>query len=295
MIKTKKVFIHHIDTMKPLAFLYLMNSLLQECEGVLNKNTVHITEKVDGSAFKIGVNSAGGFFIESATSLPTYGVGDFYRRDIEKGYTGAIGKIFDDLLKSFSSHVDIQKVLKTYNHNGVKVIGEILYMPMGHKENGKVRFVRIGYDEDKLGTEWAFVPFAVIDGEGHPHPDECSIIQALVKLSTKERKIATPELFMVEDVDLSFEIRDLIATILLQHPNYEEVLLSRKHVHADEKRCIAEKIAPYQVRAAQKILQAVPHGIFGDDIEGVVVKTKNGTMIKIVTDTFKNNKHLFKA
>ena len=284
---TKKVFIDHLDKMKPLKFLEFAKKLDKEFKGILSKDSTSITEKIDGSALRIGQDRDGRSFVESAMSSSMFNVGDFVARDISKGYSGEVGKNFDALLKIFKNDREIQAVLKKYNTNGIKVIGEILYPPMGIDQMDKISFVRISYDKKKLGTLLTFVPFEVIDLDGNTHENKDEIIKELYKLSNVKRKILNPSIKIDRDIDISIELKKFNGAITKKYDNLEHVLTSRKKVDKELKSIITQEILEYQKQIAQKIISYVKSGSLGPDFEGVVIKMNDGTTIKVVTDKFK--------
>jgi hypothetical protein len=286
-VKTKKVFIDHLDKMKPLKFLEFAKKLDKEFGGVLSKEKISITEKIDGSALRVGQDANGNSFIESSMSASMFNVGDFEARDISKGYTGEIGRKFDTILKEFKNDKQFQSVLKKYNTNGIKVIGEILYVPMGIDEVDKIKFIRISYDKKKLGTLLTFVPFEVIDGQGNTHPNQTEVISELYKISNDTRKILKPTIHIDKDINIAMELKDFDLAITKRYENLEDLLTSRKKVDKELKAAVIEEIGKYQKQIASKILTYVKSGSLGPDYEGIVIKMNDSSVIKIVTDTFK--------
>jgi len=287
---TKKVFIDHLDKMKPLKFLELAQKLNTQYKGFLSKETISITEKIDGSALRIGQDENGKPFIESSMSPSTFNVGDFTSRALAKGYTSDISKHFDNLLNSFKTHNKVQNVLSKYNLNGIKVIGEILYPPMGISEIDKIKFVRISYDKSKLGTQWTFVPFEVLDGDGNEHPRKKEVLNDLVKISTNEYKIFEPKIEISDNIDITLELKDFDKNVVKKYKNLETVLTSRKKIDKELKEKIKDEFLSYQKQIALKIMSYFKSGSLGPDFEGIVIKLSDGDVIKIVTDKFKTGK-----
>lgn len=287
---TRKVFISHLDKMKPLEFIALVKELDAKYNGVLSREHLSITEKIDGSALRVGQDKAGRPFIESSTSPSMFNVGDFVARDHSKGYSGEVGKKFDALLKGFKTDKKFQAVLTKYNKGkGIKIIGEILYTPMGIEDMDKIVFIRIKYDKAKLGSEWTFVPFKIIDDEGNDYPNIEAIKKDLYAISTPERKYVKPELKISTDIDISVEIEKIKGDVLAKYDTLDELLTSRKKADKDLKQAITDELADYQKRIAKKILTYVKSGVFGDDFEGIVIELPDGTILKVVTDTFKTS------
>lgn len=288
---TTKIFIDHLDKMKPLKFLELAKKLSDEFGGILSKEHIEITEKIDGSALRIGQDENGNAFIESSTSPSTYNPGEFTARAIAKGYSDSIGKHFDEILKNVKNDKTIQSVLSKFNDGkGIKIIGEILYLPLGIDEVDKIKFIRISYDKNKLGTEWTFIPFNVVYMDGTSHEKEEQVKQALYKISSEQRKYLKPTIKIPKDIDISIELKN-VDGITKKYANIETVLASRKKIDADLKEVIKNEIAEFQRLLAKKILQHVETGVFGKDFEGIVLKLSDGSLLKIVTDNFKNTEY----
>jgi hypothetical protein len=286
---TKKVFIEHLDKMKPIKFLEFASKLDKEFGGVLSKESLSITEKIDGSALRIGQDVSGRPFIESSRSPSTFHVGEFTQRDISKGYSGAIGKNFDAILKEIKQDKQFQSVLSKYNlGKGIKVIGEVLYVPMGIDEVDKIKFIKISYAKSMLGSLITFIPFEVVDLEGRRHSDEKKVLSELYAISNKKRKIAKPSIRIDRDIDISLELKDFNTNITKKYENIEQILSSRKKVDAELKNYLKAQIAEYQKRIAAKILSYIKSGSLGSEYEGIVIKMNDGSILKIVTDTFKN-------
>lgn len=290
--RVKKVFISHLDKMKPLEFIAFVSKLDKKYKGVLSKEKLNITEKIDGSALRIGQDANGKAFIESSTSASMFNVGDFVKRDLSKGYSGVIGKKFDSLLKGFKTDKKVQGILSKYNNgNGIKVIGEILYTPMGIEDlETTIKFIRIQYDKDKLGTEWTFVPFKVTDMDGTPYDNTKEIFRAFYSISTKDRKYVAPTIKISSDIDISIEINKFKDEVLNKYRNLDSLLLSRKKVDKDLKDTVKDEILKYQTLLANKIVSHVNGGVFGKDFEGIVIEMPDGTILKVVSDKFKTSK-----
>lgn len=285
---TTKIFIDHLDKMKPLKFLELAKKLNDEFGGILSKEHVEITEKIDGSALRIGQDQNGKSFIESSTSPSTFNVGEFTSRALAKGYSDSIGKHFDDILRKVKDDKAIQAVLSRFNDgNGIKVIGEMLYLPLGIDEIDKIKFIRISYDKDKLGSEWTFIPFNVVYMNGTTHPKEEQVKSEIYKISNAQRKYVKPTLKLSKDIDISIELKD-IGDITKKYSNLDALLTSRKKIDADLKEAIKKEIEEFQKLLASKILRHVETGAFGKDFEGIVLKLSDGSLLKIVTDKFKS-------
>lgn len=286
--KTKKVFISHLDKMRPLEFIALISELDKKYKGILSKDKMSITEKIDGMVLRIGQDRDGRPFIESSAQGSVFNVGDFTVRDKARGGSGAMGKKFDALLKGFKADKKVQKVLSKYNNgNGIKVIGEIMHVPLGIVEFDTIKFIRIAYDRAKLGSEWTFVPFKIIDSDGIPYENTEEIKKAFYAISDDKRKYVAPTLALSKDIDISIEISKFKGDILTKYKNLETLFASRKHADRPLKAAITAEIAEYQKVIAKKVISYVHSGLFGKEFEGLVIELPNGTIVKVISDMFK--------
>lgn len=285
---TKKVFISHLDKMPPLEFLALISELDKKYKGVLSKEKLSITEKIDGMVLRIGQDKDGRPFIESSAQGSVYNVGDFTVRDKARGGSGDMGKKFDALLKGFKTDKKVQKFLTKYNNgNGIKIIGEILHVPLGIVEFDTIKFIRIAYEKAKLGSEWTFIPFKIIDDDGTPYKNAEEIKKALYAISDDKRKYVPPTLELSKDIDISVEISQFKGDILKKYKDLETLFASRKHADRPLKAAITAEIGEYQKLIAKKVISYVKSGLFGKEFEGLVIELPNGTIVKVVSDLFK--------
>lgn len=291
MQQTQKVYIGHLDKMRPLAFISFMKMIDDDYAGRLSEDEVSITEKIDGSALRFGVNRAGDLFVESATSPAMFTPGDFERRDKSKGHDGSIGRNFDYILEEMQNDRSIYRLLHTYGNYGIKIVGEILFMPMARLLGGNtVQFVRIPYCKTSLGSEWTFVPIKVLDCDGNRHPLENEVLQEMTMLSTDKRKYVRPFAKLLDDepIDLMNEIASLNKYIASRDYDLEEMLLTRKKCLKAVKELAIADIQKHQKAVRNKILAHVDHGCFGPFIEGLVIEFPDGTLLKVITDEFIN-------
>lgn len=286
---TKKVFISHLDKMPPLEFLSLVSELDKKYKGILSRDKISITEKIDGMVLRIGQDKDGKSFIESSAQGSIYKVGDFTVRDKSRGGSGEMGRKFDLLLKLFKADKKVQGVLsKMNNGNGIKIIGEILHTPLGITELDTIKFVRIAYERAKLGEEWTFIPFKVIDDDGNQYHNTEEVKKALYAISDSKRKYVPPTLNISRDIDISIEISKFKDDILTKYKDLPTLLASRKHADREMKAAITAEIAEYQKQIAKKVISYVNGGLFGNQFEGIVIELPNGTIVKVISDSFKN-------
>jgi hypothetical protein len=254
------------------------------------ESSVRITEKVDGSALRFGLNKQGDLFLESATSPPMFSVGDFEARDKSKGYDGSIGRNFDFLLQAISRDTKLMEVLRKFSNDGIKIIGEIMFMPMARAQSDTMaRFIRIPYFKVDLGYLWTFVPIMVLDGKGNRSSDEFAVFHDLVGISTSERKYVLPNTH-IREIDLTSEIeninRDLYELNDVRNFGLIEILSSRKKADKVAKAALKCEVHKHQVIIRDKILSYMDRGLFGPFIEGLVIEFPDRTLLKVITDKF---------
>lgn len=287
---TNRVSIQHIETLPPKKFIQLVNYLYDKYKGVLDRQEIHITEKIDGSSIRFGVNKEGKPFIESSYSGPIFNDGGYTEYVKSRGYEpNKISKGFDNILKSIKTDKKLLSVLKKYSKpNGVKIIGELLYMPFGvQTDEDKVKFVKISYDKKHLGSEWTIIPFSVVDDDGNAHEQADKVLNDLYRISSDKRKYVPPKINIDTDIDISAELSDIKSNIIDKYENIESLIVSRKKADKELKEKLKAELAEWQKQLSKKIIKYVEQGLFGKDFEGVVIKLSDGTMLKVVTDTFK--------
>lgn len=289
---TPKVFIQHLDAMKPLAFLDLIKMIETHLNGVLTHNHVKINEKIDGSALRFGLNDRNKFFMESATSPPMFYPGDFEKMARAKGYTNHIGPAFDELLYLIKNDLDITDILRKYSENGIKIVGEVLSPRLANRIDpltNTTTFVRIPYHTHRLGKVWTFVPFMVFDGDGNRHQYEDTIIGELLGISNADRRYVHPMANMMGIIDLRVSIQDLNYAIGESNVEYaRNILKSRKKADKHEKDDLINVIRGYQKHFAEVILGRINGGILGPYFEGIVLEFEDRSSVKITTPEFKS-------
>jgi len=290
--KISPTFITHIETMKPIDFLSLIKELESEYKGVLKLKDISITEKIDGSSLTIGQDSKGKTFINTKMSQRYFKPGDFTSFATSKGYDNSISINFDNILKEVQNDKKLQSVLSKYNTgNGIVITGEVLYVPLASEaKNNKLQFIFMDYDKKNLGEEWTFVPFDVQDFDGNPIENKEEIFKALYKISTKARKYTSENLKIDSDIDITLSIDKVKKNILSKYDNIDAALVSRKKIDKPLKDKLKQEIAKYQTELSNKILSYVRAGKFGDDFEGIVLKTKSGTTLKATSSRFKDRR-----
>ena len=163
-----------------------------------------------------------------------------------------------------------------------------MYPPLGIDLIDKMRFIRIDYEKKKLGSEYTFVPFYVMDNENNVHPKEKEIFKALYKISNSKRKYVNTVVLKDREIDIKTDLNIVNNDLVKKYKNLNDVLVSRKHIDRELKEKIKNEILLLQRKLAQKILSYVDGGLLGKDFEGIVIKLSDGSLIKIISDKFKN-------
>ena len=240
--------------MKQKDFDLLIKKLMKNWDGRLHNTNCEISEKLDGAGIRFGINDQR-FFIESSRSGPIYDEWAFSKYTMEK--KGAPDKMslgYDDMFNLLKTNKKLQEFLNYMQIGNFKVIGEVLYNGFGEysEDKTKVKFVNTWYNANALGKEATFILFDVVDENGMQWPYKDSIISMIIKNSSNENILfATPKLECAFNLDLSKN-------------------LTREGIY-------------------NKILQSFDRSKFGNEYEGLVVKTCD-TTFKVVTESFTNAK-----
>jgi len=283
----KRVGIQHLDKMKPIDFIALVKFFETELEGKLNTKSVSVTEKIDGSAWKFGVNREGKFYAELSYAGPFYKGSEFAKHAIENNKTNTF-RFFEGFGEAFDLLKSTVKINSKEFPNGLRVIGEILYIPLGTETTRGIKWVNIEYDKTKLGKKATFVLLKATDLDGNELPSK--VLDDIVKQSTADIKIIkTPKLNI--EVNISFEINNFNKLL----SNYKDVitlLSSRKKEDKSIKMELQKLIAQYQDIISKKIISMVNAGSLGvssDDFEGIVLEILKGDfdLLKITSPKFK--------
>ena len=240
--------------MKQKDFDVFIEKLTKNWNGILSHSNCEISEKIDGAGIRFGINNQR-FFIESSRSGPIYDEGAFSKYTTEK--KGAPDKMslgYDDMFNLLKSDEELQKFLNYMRIGNFKVIGEVLYNDFGEysEDKTKIKFVNTWYNVNALGKKATFVLFDVVDENGIQWPYKDSVISMIARHSSnKSILFTTPKLECSFILDVSKN-------------------LTREGIH-------------------NRILQSFDRSKFGNEYEGLVVKTCD-TTFKVVTETFTNAK-----
>ena len=283
--ETKRKGIAHLEQMRPLDFIHLMQVLRDNYCSQLDSNVIRINEKLDGMAFRFGMNAENKMFIESSYSGPIF---NNYTKEICDKYNReptALTRSLDGLFEILKYDRNINQILRKYNtSNGIKIVTELLYNILGELNGDKIKFVRVEYDCSKLGDVATFGVFKVLDGQNNIHEQEQEVIRDLILSSQQDVKFVLNNLNV--NVDLSEEVQ-LVEKFLDEYKNCVKILKSRKKIDRDEKKSMTSIVNKIQENVAFKILQSVNGGKFGKEFEGVIVEFPEYSF-KVVTNVFLN-------
>jgi hypothetical protein len=281
---TKRKSIQHLydekNPMKPSEFLSFCRAL--KPNPILTNKNSKFSEKIDGFGFRFGLDSYGNFFIESSNSGPIFSKGSFRNHSTEKhGSSNEIAEAYEQLFEQLESNKKLQFFLGDNNKNGIKVVCECLFTSLGKKNNGKIKFVSIEYDEDKLGKVATFSIIKITDAR----ENAVDCVNDLWKMSDENFKFVSsyhPEF----QIDFSKEV-----FAALDIPDAE---ISLKNMKKDsnsvtKKKEVNEKLLTIQKQMKENVLGKYRTGILGDSVEGFVLDFR-GFVVKFVTDDFRNGK-----
>jgi hypothetical protein len=287
---TKRVGIQHLNKIPPMEFLELLNYFKNDLKGIIKKEHITASEKIDGFGLRMGHDAEGKFFIESSHSGPVYDVGAFSKyTKLKKGNVDDVSKAYDIILKAFKKNKQLNKILEQYNDGGIKVIGEMMYTPLGIVNKDKIRFIAIDYDKSKLGEVGTFVLFKVVDKDGNQLPDSAKIIKEIQGVSSKEYKFTGLPSIDIKNVNIKYEI-DNFMKVFSKFKNVETILKSRKPADREAKNTIKQLVEKLQNEIGAKIIKGIKGGAFGPEIEGIVAELANGKSFKIISKTFTKRK-----
>lgn len=277
---TKRQTITHLEAMRPVEFLEFAQDLLKHTGGELRD--LPISLKVDGFGARLGKDKDGAFFFETSRSGPIQKAGSFSAFTQAKGGSEesiSRAKLYDNLY-DYLEKSHIWRILP----DNTKVVVEILFNPMGRLENDDITFVSVKYDRHKLGTLLTIVPIGVtVASSGEKHPEEKELLHKLLKTSTKECLVISPDL---EPANIN--LTAILDPVSALNDDVKAVLLSRKAADKPLKETYTKLLQDIKDEIAQVFLQHLVGGKdkLGPEVEGYVVEIK-GKLFKITTSAFK--------
>ena len=266
-VATKRKGLQHLEKMKPLDFIELVQAMRQHFPKNILRNA-EINLKVDGVGFRFGRDDRGKPFVESSYSGPVYEPGRFLAYAQEHGNPDMVSRaekteeVFDLLMSS--------RLMQNVPPNR-KVICEVLYNPLGEiQQSGGIKFAHTEYDRSKLGSKITISPYdVVVSSTGERAPDAREIVKDLVGLSTPDVKVIYTRL-PHEPMDVSGVV-DIMQTLT---PNAVNVLQSRKKADQPAKEAIAQTIQTAKEQLASILLGHSGYkglDMLGKQIEGLVL------------------------
>jgi len=285
-------------------FIDLLDYLQKQGKLVNGKN-FSLTEKSDGAAFRMGIDDEGQFFIEQSYSGPIYD-SDTLRSKYEQKYGRSIrlGRGWANMMDKLKADRKTQACLKkVYEKFGAfKINAEIFISELGMEDGeGNMTFVASRYSKDKIGKDGTIVMFMVAGPDGKPLDASNRIIKFMIKNGTSESiKYDDAELNTEQKIEL--DLGPTIKQIKNNLKELEETLPgSIKEILANTSRKKDDLALKKQVKQAVEEQQGILNAVFekqlehyegkwGPDYEGVVIKLKDGTMLKITSKKFKEFK-----
>jgi hypothetical protein len=268
----------HITDLKPDAFHELTKS---------GKIIGDATEKSDGMAFKVG-HDEHGFYTQTSHSDKMRNRGDYEsaaKAKFGEGSNPEISRHFDRIHHELHSN---QKLTSYLGAGGKHIKGEIFYKPHGKPtESGEMRFVGTAYHPNKMGKTGSFIVHSKLPENAHHD------LNHLNSLGDENFKIDNDTTNKNVNVDVSDEHH---AFKNLNH----DVMKSRKHSDREEKAAEVEKFNNIKQKVHNKVKDSVSDikPKWGSETEGFVIHPKEGSSaprVKVVSDTFKQNKQNFKV
>jgi len=262
--------IAHIEDLKPQALLDFLSNWN------LDKETFHVSEKVDGNFFGFGLDN-GSFYVRSKNkrwSSPDeisnlffmQSFKDYFRLLENIPLAEIVGQLARQYNFTFNGSIDIGgEAIPSYDHNIVI------------------------YDEKKIG-DGIFVIFdTIIEGETFNNPN------FWVDLAKEMNKHTSVKVYAVPKVDLSkLEFNnDLVVSlkdIIEKHGNFLKKP-ARKPEEKELKQKLLAAVKEIGMSAKQQVFQTKFKSLFGDEYEGLVLAAPDGQLVKVVEkDKFKARK-----
>ena len=146
----------------------------------------------------------------------------------------------------------------------------------------------VSYDKRALGKLMSIVPFrANIASTGDPHPDSDAIMKMLMRHSTSTIKFIDRRLTQNGEID----INTIIDPIMSINDQSLAILTSRKAADKEEKLQLKAFLQTVKDEMAHFIIthpNILGKDMLGKDVEGIVIRPKNGVPFKVTTPEFKN-------
>ena len=294
VVQSKRKSIVHLEKMKDIDFLDLLDELRDESNGKLTLDNIPMTVKIDGFGSRFGKSEDGRPFYETSRTGPKFGPGNFLKYHQEKGTQDPEilrrAGLFDELQNKIMNVINnVDKRLGDNFLKDIKIHVEVLYLPFAsEQEDGRLKFVGISYDKLPDGVELALVPlFAEISSTGATHPKSSQIIKTIKNLGQiDDTMFIDNSLTTNGSIDVTGSIPPMENLETLRN-----MILSNKR---DAKKEAAEALQPVKDNLANYIIEhpgILGKDILGKDYEGIILNSKQGP-IKI---TSRQQKDIIKA
>jgi hypothetical protein len=294
VVQSKRKSIVHLEKMKDIDFLDLLDELRDESNGKLTLDNIPMTVKIDGFGSRFGKSEDGRPYYETSRTGPKFGPGNFLKYHQEKGTQDPEilrrAGLFDELQNKIMNVIaNVDKRLGENFLKDIKIHVEVLYLPFAsEQEDGRLKFVGISYDKLPDGVELALVPlFAEISSSGATHPKSTQIIKTIKNLGQIDDTMFIDNSLTTDgSIDVTGSIPPMENLETLRN-----MILSNKR---DAKKEAAEALQPVKDELANYIIEhpgILGKDILGRDYEGIILNSKQGP-IKI---TSKEQKDIIKA
>jgi hypothetical protein len=279
VVQSKRKGIVHLEKMRDLDFLDLLDELRDEITGKITLDNVPMTVKIDGFGSRFGKAEDGRSFYETSRAGPKFGPGNFLKYHQEKGTQDTEilrrASLFDELQNKIMTLINvIDKRLGKDFLKDIKVHVEVLYLPFAtEQEDGKLKFVGIAYDRLPENVELALVPlFAEISSTGAQHPKSTQIVQKLRSLGiVGDTMFIDNSLTQQGSIDVTGMIPPMENLDTLKN-----MILSNKR---DAKKEASTALQPIKDALSKFVIEhpdLLGKDILGKDYEGIILNTSKG-------------------
>lgn len=261
-----------------------------QLSNLVSSGNIHgdVTEKSDGSAFEVG-HDEHGFFTRTSHSDKMRNSGDYQsaaKKKFGEGFDPSISAHFDRIHKELHSNPKLTSYLAKTPGKSMK--GEIFYKPHGKPtESGELRFVGTAYDPKKMGESGSFIVHSKLSDNSHHD------INHLKTLGDENFNIDHDDVNKKVNIDVSKEKEDLSKI-------NTDLLSSRKKADKEAKMAENAKLDSIKSSIHNKLKGHLSElkPKWGSETEGYVIHPHKGSSaprIKVISDTFKQNKQNFKV
>jgi hypothetical protein len=284
VMPSPRVGLVHLQKMNDIDFINFVREMKTKLQGKLND--VQLNLKVDGLGARFGKDASGRPFFESSHSGPIFQGGMFSRHAEGKGFTGEKlerARHYDSIFHAIVNSKFVEDLPPD-----TKVECEILYNPLAEVTETGLKFVTVSYDKRALGKLMSIVPFrAHVASTGEAHPKSDDIMGMLMRHSTSTVKFIDRRLTQNGEIDVSA----IIDPVMSMNDKSIAVLNSRMKADKEEKLQLKAFLQTVKDEMAHFIIthpNILGKDMLGKDVEGIVIRPKNGVPFKVTTPEFKN-------